>query len=291
MGQTGIKGPGASIARFIWARGFSEAHRWGLMVQSIDRAISLLDALSEAEGPQALRDLGRAAEVPSTTARRLLLTLISHRFVTQDEETRLYSRGPRLFESAYRIMGNLDLRTQAGPTLDRLNRETGLTVHLAILAEGEVVYIDKREANEPVRMYSAVGKRAPVHCTALGKALIAYLHEEELRKIVKAKGLARYTENTITTWKRLREHLTRVRERGFSQDRAEQQDRIYCIGAAIRDDSGKVVGSISLTGAVYSHEISQLERLAPVLMQAAEEISGRLGYVAPMGEGRCGHRT
>ncbi len=249
------------------------------MVQSLDRAISLLDALTEAEGPMALSDVGRAAELPNSTTRRLLLTLMAHRFVSQNEDTGLYSPGPRLFELAYRVMGKMDLRTQAAPVLDQLNQETSMTVHLAILDDGEVVYIDKREANEPVRMYSAVGKRAPVHCTALGKALIAFLDLEHLRRIVKTRGLTRYTENTITTWKGLTENLELVRARGYSLDNAEQQDMIYCIGAPIRDHNGKVVASISLTGTVYSHEISQLENLAPLLVQGANAISEKLGNV------------
>jgi DNA-binding IclR family transcriptional regulator len=251
------------------------------MVQSIDRAIGLLNALAESERPMALGDLGRAAEVPNSTARRLLLTLMSHRFVSQNEETGLYSPGPRLFELAYRVMGRMDLRTQAAPILDRLNAETALTVHLAILDDGDVVYIDKREANETVRMYSAIGKRAPVHCTALGKALIAFLDEPRLRSIAKAKGLPRFTKNTITTWTGLAANLKLVRERGYSRDNAEQQDMIHCIGAPIRDHSGKVIASISLTGTVYSHDIALLERLAPVLIRGATEISRKLGYVNP----------
>ena len=251
------------------------------MVQSIDRAIGLLNALAESERPMALGDLGRAAEVPNSTARRLLLTLMSHRFVSQNEETGLYSPGPRLFELAYRVMGSMDLRTQAASVLDRLNAETALTVHLAIFDDGDVVYIDKREANETVRMYSAVGKRAPVHCTALGKALIAFLDEPRLRSMVKAKGLPRFTKNTITTWTGLVANLKLVRERGYSRDNAEQQDMIHCIGAPIRDHSGKVIASISLTGTVYSHDIALLERLAPVLIRGATEISRKLGYVNP----------
>lgn len=249
------------------------------MVQSLDRAIGLLDALAEAEGPMALGDVGRAAELPNSTARRLLLTLMSHRLVSQDEETGLYSPGPRLFEMAYRVMDRMDLRTQAAPTLDQLNQETSLTVHLAILDDGEVVYIDKREANEPVRMYSAVGKRAPAHCTALGKALIAFLDPGQLRRIVKARGLPRFTQNTITTWKGLTDDLKVVRERGYSRDNAEQQDMIYCIGAPIRDHMGKVIASVSLTGTVYSHAIGQLERHAPGLILGANAISRKLGNV------------
>jgi len=178
-------------------------------------------------------------------------------------------------------MGRMDLRTQAAPILDRLNAETALTVHLAILDDGDVVYIDKREANETVRMYSAIGKRAPVHCTALGKALIAFLDEPRLRSIAKAKGLPRFTKNTITTWTGLVANLKLVRERGYSRDNAEQQDMIHCIGAPIWDHSGKVIASISLTGTVYSHDIALLERLAPVLIRGATEISRKLGYVNP----------
>lgn len=249
------------------------------MVQSIDRAIGLLDILARSDHPIGLKDISEAVEVPTSTARRLLVSLMSHGFVNQNEKTRLYTPGLRLIELAYEILGSLDLRTQAEATLDYLNMETSLTVHLGIFDCGDVVYLDKREAKDVVRMHSAVGKRAPVHCSALGKALVAFKDEAELRRIVGEKGLPRYTKTTITTWDDFIKDLKLVRELGYSRDNAEHQDMVHCIGAPIRDHTGVVVASISLTGTVYSHEIHLLDRFASLLMQQAIEISKKLGYI------------
>jgi DNA-binding IclR family transcriptional regulator len=240
--------------------------------------MQLLDVLTQSHEPMSLGQLSRAIKLPNSTARRLLLTLIQDRLVRQFDENGLYTAGPRIFEMAFRVISGMDIRTQAGPTLDQLSRATALTVHLAVLDDGEVVYIDKREAREPVRMYSAIGKRAPAHCTALGKALIAFLDERQQRDICKKKGLPRFTPNTITSWEKLAQDLRLVRERGYSLDNAEQQEMIYCVGAPVFDHTGHVAASISLTATAYSPKIKETETLGALVVQGAREISKRLGY-------------
>lgn len=251
------------------------------VVQSVDRAITLLDTLTRARGGMTLGDLSQVAELPKSTTHRLLQTLIKHELVKQDPETNEYVPGLKLFEMAYRVLNRMEVRTQALPVVERLNRETNLTVHLAILDDGEVVYIDKREADRPIRMYSAVGKRSPAHCTGLGKVLLAHLPEDELRRVVEKKGLRRYTANTVTTWDELVAHLATVRARGYALDNGEHEEMIRCVAAPVRDHSGKVVAAISLTGAVNHMDLEHAEALSALVVRSAEEISRRIGYVGP----------
>jgi DNA-binding IclR family transcriptional regulator len=251
------------------------------VIQSVDRAVTLLDILTQADGGMSLGDLSQAADLPKSTTHRLLRTLIRHKLVRQDQETGKYVPGLKLFEMAYRVLDRMELRAQALPVVERLNKETNLTVHLAILDDGDVVYIEKREANRAIRMYSAVGKRAPAHCTGLGKVLLAHLSEEELRRIVEQKGLRRYTDRTITTWDELVNHLAMVRARGYALDEGEHEEMIRCVAAPVRDHRGQVVAAISLTGAVNHMDSEYAERLSGLVLRSAEEISRRIGYAGP----------
>ncbi|MFB0546338.1 MAG: IclR family transcriptional regulator [Anaerolineae bacterium] len=251
------------------------------VVQSVDRALTRLDLLTEAPAGMALGDLSQAANLPKSTTHRLLQTLMQHKLVEQDEETGKFSPGLKVFEMAYRVLNGMELRTEALPVMERLNRETNFTVHLAILDDAEVVYIEKREADRPIRTYSAVGKRVPAHCTALGKVLLAHLTQEELRRIVEKKGLPRYTDNTITTWDELLDHLDTVRTRSYALDNGEHEEMIRCVAAPVRDHRDKVVGAIGLTSTVNHMSLEDAQRLSASVVRSAEEISRRIGYVGP----------
>ncbi len=250
------------------------------MVKSVDKAINLLDVLTSSKKPMTLGKLSHDTGIPLSTARRLLLTLMEHRLVNQNDEDSLYSPGFRLFEMAYRVFNDMNLITLSAPILDQLNNETKLTIHLGILEGDKVVYVDKREADRPVRMYSAVGRHAPIHCTALGKALIAFIPDDDLDQIIKKTGLPRHTERTITSRDKLLEDLALIKKRGYSLDIAEQQDMIYCIGAPIRDHKGNVIASISMTTTIYDRRSEKIEKLAPLLIHGANKISSNLGFVS-----------
>jgi IclR family KDG regulon transcriptional repressor len=247
-------------------------------VQSVDRAITLLEVLSGAQPRMSLADVSKAAHLPKSTTHRLLQTLVQRGLVRQDGDTAEYALGLKLFEMAFIILNRMDLRKQALPVLERLNEETNLTVHLAILDEGDVVYIEKMDPERPVRMYSAVGKRAPAHSTGLGKTLLAYLPEEELRCVVEEKGLPRYTPNTITTWGGLVDELAMVRRRGYALDAGEHEEVLRCVAAPVRDAHGEVIAAVSLTGTVSDMNIEEAERLASLVVRRCDEISRRMGY-------------
>ncbi len=254
-------------------------NRPSIGVQSVDRALEILAAVCEAEGGISLRDLSEQLGLHKSTVYRLLQTLSAHRFVVQDPLTKQYRVGLRLFELANHVIAKIEVRTQALPELKALSQQTNETVHLAVLDEGDVVYIDKQETQHTIRMYSAIGKRAPAHCTALGKVLLAYLPEEEVECIAREKGLKAFTENTITSLQALKHHLAMVREKGYAIDDAEHELGIRCVACPIRDHTGEVIAAVSLTVPTMRASRAQIEAMAPLVMQTADRISRKMGYV------------
>jgi DNA-binding IclR family transcriptional regulator len=186
----------------------------------------------------------------------------------------------RLFELAYAQINSLSLLTQASPFVTALARQTNETVHLAILDDYEVVYISKEETVHPIRMHSSIGKRAPAHCTGLGKVMLAYLPNEKLEEAAQRRGLARYTERTISSYLELKEHLSTIRRLGYAIDNAEHEENILCVAAPIRDHLGEVVAAISLSIPAVRCDLPQIQSFAPLVCHYADQISYRLGYVS-----------
>lgn len=251
------------------------------LVQSVDRAMVLLETLTRADRGLSLQELAQATNLPKSTAHRLLKTLMHHNLVSRDGRNEVYIPGLKLFELAYGLINRMNLRTVALPFVAELSRRTNETVHLAILDDGEVVYVDKEETARTIRMYSAIGKRAPAHCTGLGKVLLAYLSDEELEEIVAGKRLTRYTPRTITSLPGLKAHLAEVRAHGYAIDDAEHEEVVRCAAAPIRNHRGQVVAAISLTIPSSRCDRQRAEELAPLVCHYAEQISRQLGYMPP----------
>ena len=172
----------------------------------------------------------------------------------------------------------MELVKEAASYLKQLREQSNETVHLAVLDEGEVLYLDKEESPQSIRMVSQVGRRLPAHCTGLGKVLLANLDEEEQEKIIEEKGLPRFTESTITDKKKLREELSKVRHQGFAEDRGEHEQDVHCLAAPIKDHSGKVIAAISVSLPSFRMNASKRRKFKETLIQMGENISKRLGY-------------
>ena len=172
----------------------------------------------------------------------------------------------------------MDLVREATPYLKELVNQCNETVHLGVLEEGEVLYLAKEESSKTIRMCSYVGKRAPLHCTALGKVLLAYLPEEERKKILEQKGLLRFTEKTITDKKELEKELNKIKKQGFALDREENEKDVRCIAAPIKNYQGKVIAAISISGPVYRIDINKQNHLKEALIRTSKKVSKRLGY-------------
>lgn len=250
------------------------------LVQSVDRAISILEALAKEKNGCGVTELSNATGLHKTTVFRLLSTLMSRGYVEKDLNSDHYRLGIRILLLGSAILDRMDLRNVAKPYIQALANKTKEVVHIAILDEGEAVYIDKEESTDhSIRMYSQIGKRGPLHCTGVGKILLAWLSDAEVEKIIEQKGMFRYTKNTITNLQQLKEELASIRERGYGFDELEHEEGIRCVAAPIYDQSGKVIAAISLTGPIIYVTQYRMPELTEEILKTAREISYQLGYL------------
>ena len=245
------------------------------MSQSVGRALQILVRLGT--GPATLDDLAATLGVHKTTVLRLLRTLADDHFVFRDGAHR-YHLGSRIFELSSRGLDQREVRGIAAPHLTTFNREYGRTTHLAELAGNQIVYIDKLESHDHVRMVSRIGLRAPVHSTAAGKVLVSDLAQAELDRLLADTTYPTRTPNTITDEAGYRAELARVRAQGWAHDREENEPSINCISAPVRGASGRTVAavSVSVPDIVLSYE--QLLELLPALLAVTERISRDSGW-------------
>lgn len=240
------------------------------MSQSLSRALQILVNLGE--GERSLDQLATELDVHKTTVLRLLRTLEADRFVRRDESHR-YRLGSRLFALADAAREQHVVREVAAPHLRQLNQKTGQTVHLAVWENGEVIYIDKLDSVQSVRMYSRVGVPAAPHCTAVGKVLLAALPKRSREALLASMDYHAFTPNTITSPDALRDELDQVHAQGWGQDRAEHESFINCIGAPVADSSGRVVGAVSISVPDVLLNYDQVLELLPDLLATTAAIS------------------
>ncbi len=246
-------------------------------VNSVRKALAILDLLSDGE-KRSLSDIARELSLAKSTASNLLETLTAERVLERNRESGLYSLGIRLIELGYCTQTGHELVRIAAPFLRGLNQRFDETVHLVLLDRDEVLYIDCIESHQRLRTYSVIGVRAPLHCTSVGKAILAFLPDSEIRRIIIRKGLPSFTSHTITTEERLWKEIKLIREQGFAIDDMEHEDHLRCVGAPIFNVEAKVFASVSLSGPAERNTLKRLESIAPALLEATTEISHRLGY-------------
>jgi IclR family acetate operon transcriptional repressor len=239
MDATILPGPGAK-ARLPSAAPKADRRS----IQSVDRALFLLETIAEAGGEATLTDLSNRTGLNISTCHHLLATLIKRGFAAKVPGRRLYALGARILYLGHACL-QVDLPRRAQPYLEAVNRATGETVHLAGLQGDTVVTLAVREARHAVRVDTGkIGKLDGPHATAVGKAMLAWLPEDEIRRIL-ADGMKRFTDNTVTDFAEFLEALRVVRRNGYALDREEFLPGVICVGAAIRDQAGTVIGGIS----------------------------------------------
>ena len=244
----------------------------------LDRALAILEVLS-AEGPDlSLGEISDKLDLHKSTAHRLTMVLERHKLIERHSVSGRYRLGLKLFELGSRAISHLDLRERARPVLDQLVLETGETVHLGILDDTEVLYLDKVEPARSVRMSSTVGRRNPVYCTAMGKAILAYLPEAQVEAIVRKQGLKAVTANTITSFLDLKAELKVIRERGYAIDNEEIEEGLRCIGCVVRDFSGGAVAAISVSGPSFRVTKEKVNALSRPVVSAASILSAEFGF-------------
>lgn len=255
-----------------------------MTVQSVDRALSIIEILSEHPNGMGLLNISNGLHLPKSTTHRLLKSLISRDFVYQNEEDEKYYLSLKLAKVSANLIDNIDIRKSARPYLENLSSTINEVVHLCILDGHEVVYIDKVENSRTMRMYSQIGKRALLHCTGVGKMILSGLNEEQIDKIIHTVGLPKFTKNTLVTRENLFAELEAIQKQGYSLDKEEHETGIYCIAAPLYDYTEKMVAGISISGPInrvkenidsgyYKGEILKTSRLISEVLGSSEHKS------------------
>lgn len=248
-------------------------------VRSVKRALMLLRTFLKHDEELSAAEMSKETGLDPSTVFRLLLTLEAQAFVQVNHTTLKYRPGVTLLELGSRFLKNSDIRSRAIAHLERLRDEFGETVHLTVLDGTEVVYLEKLAGLHPIGfMSSRVGDRNPAHCTGVGKALLAYLPDDELAARYPDGQLKRYTESTITDLKALRLELKRVRERGYATDQEEHEPGVKCVAVPTFDHKG-IAGAISVSGPSnrVEHHLAKSD-LIDRLKTAAAQISEEMGW-------------
>jgi DNA-binding IclR family transcriptional regulator len=247
-------------------------------VQVIDRALSILEMLS-AQGPDlGLGEISDKLQLHKSTVHRLIMVLERHKLVERSSVNGHYRLGLKLFELGTRAVAQLNLRERARPFLERLVLETSETVHLCVLDDAEVVYLDKVEPERSVRMATSVGRRNPAHCTAVGKAMMAYLPQAQVESIIRKHGMRAITAHTITSLIELKKEFDAIRARGYSVDNEEIEEGVRCVGCVVRNFSGEPVAAISISGPAFRLTPQKVPVVAIAVMAAANGLSEDLGF-------------
>jgi len=240
---------------------------------TVGKALAILDLVAGEGRPVRFTDLLCKAPFPKATLYRLLQTLSSQGMLAYDGERQLYSLGLRLVRLAHAAWAQASLAPVAQAHLDALSQAIGETVHLAQLDHGHVLYVDKRNARQPIEMFSQAGKVGPAYCTGVGKAMLAFLAPPERAEVLAQQSFHRFTANTLTSIDALAAELTAIRALGYAFDREEHEPQIICVAVPIIANSGRVLGGLSVTSSTARSSLARLEADVPELLASAGRIA------------------
>ncbi len=251
-------------------------------VQSLSRALGLLEHLAAAaERGISLTDLARRARLAPSTTHRLLATLEKQGFAELDPERGSWFVGVRTFVVGNAFLAHRDFVATARPFMRQLMEESGESVNLGILDEGELVFLSQVECREMMRMFVRLGARVPAHASGVGKALLAALPEDEVNAILEQRGLQRFTDNTIDARAILRDDFARVRKLGYAFDDEEHAVGLRCVASTLHDELGAPIAAISLSGPRARITDQRVEILGRLVCDTADRITQALGGRLP----------
>ena len=251
------------------------------MVKSVEKTFAILEHLADHQAPISLGDISELLDGNKSTVRRFMITLKELGYVEQDPDSRLYSLAPKIAWLSRSIPRDITITSIAAPFLDRLARETEETINLGILDGHEVLYIDKRESTHRLRLCVEVGGRGPIHATALGKSILAYLPKQEREQTFSGElRLEKLTENTITSWAEFDLELERVRQEGLAYDNEELFEGLYCIGAPLFAGDA-VVAALSISTPVSRMNDHRRRLFEKLVLEITKELSNELTISQP----------
>lgn len=250
-------------------------------VQSIDRAMVLLEILAEDDEGYRLVDLAQRAGLSPSTTHRLLTTLERRRFVQFDREGGVWHVGLQCFAVGANFVRRRNFVVQARPFMRQLRDMAGETVNLGVADQGEVIFLTQVESRELMRAIRRPGGRSPMHCTGMGKALLAALPESEVSDILHRHGMARMTPQSIVRPARLREALKEIRVLGYALDDEEHAIGLRCIAAVIYDEYSNPLASVSISGPTARVPDPRVPELGKAVTRCAQDITAAIGGRTP----------
>ena len=237
------------------------------------KALSVLEALVRAPGPVTLTELMQATGLPKPSLHRTLALFEDAGYVQREPAGRAYAVGPRLASMGLAVLTNDSAAAQRRAILRELVHDVGETCNLAMLRRGEVVYLDRIEAEWPLRLHLAVGSTVPPHCSASGKLMLAFLPPEEREALLEVLPLPRYTEHTITDRTLLAREIDRIVAAGYSVDDEEYVLGVACVAAPVRLANAQVVAAVAVHAATARLPLQRALEFIPRLQQAAASIA------------------
>jgi len=246
-------------------------------INSVQRCLRLLSLFAQAPGGLSASEVAKQSGLPVSTVHRFLVNLENAGFLAYNSSEK-YHLGISSFSIGHAALAQLDIRRLSFPYLQTLNQNTRETIHLTVRHGLSAVYVEKLDSPEKLRIFSRIGASVPLHCTAVGKVLLAYLPQNELERTLQQLELRRLTPSTIGDLLELERHLQRVRKNGYAFDLEEHEPHIRCVAAPIWDHRGAVNASLSLTAPAVRMALPRLRQLAPLIQQAGLRISRELGY-------------
>jgi len=247
-------------------------------IQMIERTLDIMEVLAQEARGLNLTDIAQRVNLPKSTVYRILNALIDRNYIVKKEDGHKYKLALKIVNLASNMLYALDLRTEAYPCLQTLADETRQTIHLAVWQGDAIVYLDKIEAYQRLAISSALGRTLPIHCTGLGKVLLAYMPAERREEIIQKLDFHKFTENTNINPAHLREELFEARKNGYAVDNEEHEENIFCVATPILNYTNKIIAAVSITGQVSYFEQNGLFEIIKTIQDVGLKISKRMGY-------------
>ena len=247
---------------------------------SLCKAFDILNCFTPETPTLRITDITKRVGMTQSNVSRLVNTMVVYGFIEKNDESGYYQLGKRIITLSSVALNHSEIRCQALPELYRLEQEFKVGANLAVLANDEMYYLAHVDSRTSPRMYTMVGYTSPLHCTAIGKILLASMQEAEIARILKEKGMRSYTPQTITSYEAMMEQIERIRKKGYSVEYGERSFSSSCIAAGIRGRSGKIIAGISVSGKFCDLNMSDHEEeVAHIVMESAAIISNKLGHL------------
>ena len=245
------------------------------MNNTLVKGLSIIELLAHSEKALGLTEIAAALDLAKSNVHRLLQALTETHYIVRDERSGRYMAAIKLWELGSAVLSKLDLRLHAEQVMDHLLAQTRETVHLSVLDGEEVVYVHKLDSPNPVRAYTQIGGRAKACCVATGKAMLAFHSPVVLERL--SQKLQQHTPKSIVEPARFLHEMARVRVQGYAQNKGEWNENVYGIASPVIDASGQVVAALGLSGPKDRFKPTQVKEFAPLVVEAAAQISKRMG--------------